>query len=68
MGFKVSCPLNSNRSQPTRPSTRASLPEEEEGGWMGRASLQLFCVQAHPGSLSWGKTWQLTVTEEVSLE
>lgn len=35
---------------------------------MGRASLQFFCVQAHPGSLSWDKTWQRTVTEEVSLE
>lgn len=55
--FIVTCPLESDRSQPTRPSRWDSSLREKEDGRLGRASLWLLlCGQAPPRSPSWGMT------------
>lgn len=58
-GFEVSCALKGNRFLAFQTAPVGSFPEEEEGGQMGRASLQLLCSRPYPGSLSWSGAWEL---------
>lgn len=58
-GFEVSCALKGNRFLAYQTAPVGSFPEEEEGGQMGRASLQLLCSRPYPGSLSWSGAWEL---------